>query len=61
MDEYNQAKREFKEQLIKKLEQYKQEELFFHNEERAKYFDEIIKIVKEKQKKNEALFTEVLK
>ena len=49
------------EQLIKNLEQYKQEELLFHNEERAKYFDEVIKVLKEKQKKNEAVFTEVLK
>lgn len=61
MDGYNQAKKELKEQLIENLEQYKQEELLFHNEERAKYFDEVIKVLKEKQKKNEALFTEVLK
>lgn len=34
--------------VIEKLEQYKQEELLFHHEERAKYFDEVIKILKDK-------------
>ena len=28
--------------LIDKLEQYRQEELLFHNEERAKYFEDVI-------------------
>lgn len=41
------------EKLIKNLEQYKQEELLFHHEERAKYFDEVIKILKDKNSKGE--------
>ncbi len=51
MDGYNQAKRETQEHLIEKLEQYKQEELLFHNEERAKYFDDVIKVLKDKNSK----------
>ena len=43
----NETRKEF----IKNLEQHKQEELLFHNEERAKYFDEVIKVLKEQEKK----------
>lgn len=39
-------------EIIEKLEQYKQEELLFHHEERAKYFDEVIKILKDKDSEN---------